>query len=68
MNCNSPFHLSTTKKKMGDRMIDPKFEQALDILAMLVRCCLTPGERNEGLHAQTSTLQNQAEHIELPIE
>ena len=32
---------------MGDKMIEPKFEQALDILTMLVRSCLTPGESNE---------------------
>ena len=45
MNCSEPYY-SSIKVKMGDRMQDPNFTIVVDILAILIRSCMTQGVTN----------------------
>ena len=42
MNCSDPFY-STYKIRMGDKMQEPNFTQAVDVISLLIRSCLTEG-------------------------
>jgi hypothetical protein len=42
-NNSAPFHHDQSRKKMGNRGMDPNFTIPIDILAHLVKSCITKG-------------------------
>jgi hypothetical protein len=67
MNSSEPFY-STTKMRMGDRMQDPNFTQAVDVISMLIRSCLTPGIRALQQPSPESNHHSVEQHITLEVD
>ena len=53
---------------MGDAMSDPNFMLPIDVLALLVKGCLTRGVENTQMYSTTSRFQSHEQHIPLPDE